>query len=321
MGRSDQRGGILRGVNIEVRLLPDADVDLADRIFREAFGTFLGVDMHDDTDLLRTRFRAPHTTALAAFAGGELAGSTLVTSWGSVGYLGPVSVAPDRWNAGIGTRLVAAATEVLAGRGTRHQGLFTFAHSPAHHRLYQRFGYWPRFLTVIMSRPVGGAEPVLGWRLGAAAPAARQALADGCAAVTDEILPGLDVRGEITAALDQGLGDVVLIGEPDTPRGFAICHTGPGTEAGSGSVYVKFAAVRPGPRVADAFGALLAACQGFAAGAGARRLTLGVNTARHDAYRHLLATGFRVETTGVTMHRPNEPGYDRADVYLLDDWR
>jgi hypothetical protein len=144
---------------------------------------------------------------------------------------------------------------------------------------------------------------------------------DGCAAVTDAIRPGLDLRGEIAAVLDQGLGDVVLVGEPDKPRGFAVCHIGAGTEAGSGIAYVKFAAVRPGPFAADAFAALVAACQGYAASAGAARLTLGVNTARHEVYRQLLAAGFRTDTLGVTMHRPNEPGYDREDVHLLDDWR
>ncbi|HET6258069.1 GNAT family N-acetyltransferase [Pseudonocardia sp.] len=308
-------------MTIEVRPLAEADVDAADHIFRDAFGAFLGVDMYDDTDLFRTRFRAPHTAALAAFVDGEIVGSVLVTLWGSVGYLGPLSVTPDRWGAGVGGRLVDAAMDILGGRGVTHQGLFTFAQSPKHHWLYQKFDLWPRFLTVIMSRPVTGGEPVLGWRLSAAAPAARRALVDACDAVTGAILPGLDVRGEIAAVLDQRLGEVVLIGEERTPRGFAICHTGPGTEAGSGIAYVKFAAVRPGPHVADAFGALLDACQGFAAGAGARRLTLGVNTARHGAYRRLLAAGFRVDTAGVTMHRPNEPGYDREDIYLLDDWR
>ena len=43
---------------------------------------------------------------------------------------------------------------------------------------------------------------------------------------------------------------------------------------------------------------------------------------RHEAYRALLARGFRIEIQGVTMHRrPNEPGYDRPDVYIIDDWR
>jgi predicted N-acetyltransferase YhbS len=308
-------------VEIEVRLLDEADVDVADDVFREAFATVLGAGVHRDTELVRTRFRAGHTTALGAFRDGELVGSNFVTAWGSVAYFGPLSVTPKQWGQGIGTRLVAVAVEVLDGWGAGHQGLFTFAQSPQHHGFYQRFGFWPRFLTAIMSRPLTGAEPQLGWRLSSVAPPDRPALVDGCAAVTEAIHPGLDVRGEIASVLDQGLGDVLLIGEPDAPRGFAVCHAGPGTEAGSGVAYVKFAAVRPGAGAAEAFGSLVAACQGFAVDAGAVRLTLGVNTARHEAYRDLLAAGFRTDSPGVTMHRPNEPGYDREDVRLLDDWR
>ena len=308
-------------MNIEVRSLRESDVDAADRVFRDAFGTVLGVGLPDDTRLLATRFRAPHTTALAAFDGEELVGSTLVASWGSVAYFGPLSVTPKRWGSGIGALLVSAAVDVLDGWGATHQGLFTFAQSPQHHRLYERFGFWPRFLTAIMSRPVTAGAPALGWRMSAAAPPDRAALVAACAKVTDAIHPGLDVRGEIAAVVDQGLGDVVLIGEPDAPRGFAVCHAGAGTEAGSAVAYVKFGAVRPGPGAARAFESLVAACQGFAVEVGAVRLTLGVNTARHEAYRQLLAAGFRTETPGVTMHRPNEPGYDREDVRILDDWR
>jgi hypothetical protein len=50
-------------------------------------------------------------------------------------------------------------------------------------------------------------------------------------------------------------------------------------------------------------------------------LIVGANMGRHEAYRALLARGFRIEIQGVTMHRPNEPGYDRPDVYIIDDWR
>lgn len=309
-------------MDIEVRPLVAADLDAADRVFRDAFGAFLGADIFGDTDLLRTRFRAPHTAAFGAFAGGELVGSNVATRWGGVGYFGPLSVTPKLWDGGIGAQLVDATMDVFARWGVTHHGLFTFAHSPKHHGLYQKFGFWPRFLTAIMSRPVSGTEPSHGWLLSASTAGARPALVDACAAVTGAILPGLEVRGEIAAVLDHGLGDVVLVGEPDAPSGFAVCHNGPRTEAGTGIAYVKFAAVRPGRlTAAHTFDALLTACQGWAAATGAGRLTLGVNTARHDAYRHLLGAGFRTDMPGVTMHRPNEPAYDRPDVYLLDDWR
>ncbi|MBW0118594.1 GNAT family N-acetyltransferase [Pseudonocardia sp. KRD-169] len=304
---------------MDVHPLGATDLDVADEIFRDAFGTFLGSDVFGDTDLLRTRFRAGHTTVLGAYHGSDLVGSNVVSRWGDVGWFGPLSVAPKLWDAGVGSRLMVATMEVFADWGVTHQGLFTFAHSPRHHGLYQKFGFWPRFLTAIMSRQVTGSEPPAGRLLSAAED--RAAAVAGCLAVTDALHAGLDVTGEIGSVLDQGLGDVVLVGDPDAPSGLAVCHTGAGSEAGTGIAFVKFAAVTPGPQARDAFDSLLAACQGWAAAAGARRLVAGVNTGRHDAYRHLLASGFRTDTPGVTMHRPNGPGYDRPDAYVLDDWR
>jgi hypothetical protein len=46
-----------------------------------------------------------------------------------------------------------------------------------------------------------------------------------------------------------------------------------------------------------------------------------MNTARRDAYRILLQRGFTADLIGVTMHRPDEPGYSRPDAYVIDDWR
>jgi hypothetical protein len=54
---------------------------------------------------------------------------------------------------------------------------------------------------------------------------------------------------------------------------------------------------------------------------GMTRLLAGANMARHEAYRHLVARGFRTEIQGVAMHRQNDPGYCRPGVYVIDDWR
>ena len=47
----------------------------------------------------------------------------------------------------------------------------------------------------------------------------------------------------------------------------------------------------------------------------------GVNLAREEAYRQMVARGFRTMIQGVTMHRPNEPSYSAPGLYVLDDWR
>jgi hypothetical protein len=47
----------------------------------------------------------------------------------------------------------------------------------------------------------------------------------------------------------------------------------------------------------------------------------GVNTARRRAYRLMRAAGFRTFLTGIAMHRPDRPGYDRPEIFALDDLR
>jgi hypothetical protein len=54
---------------------------------------------------------------------------------------------------------------------------------------------------------------------------------------------------------------------------------------------------------------------------GISRTVAGVNTARHNAYKKMIERNFRTDRQGVAMHRPNEPGYCRDNVYLIDDKR
>lgn len=46
-----------------------------------------------------------------------------------------------------------------------------------------------------------------------------------------------------------------------------------------------------------------------------------MNPARADAYGRMIARGYRTGLQGAAMHRTNESGYNRADMYVIDDWR
>jgi GNAT superfamily N-acetyltransferase len=309
-----------------VRPLQENDLTAAERICRIAFGTFLGAPDPEtfwtDRDYVRGRWRASHTAGFAAEAGGELAGSNFATNWGSIGFFGPLTVRRDLWNGGTGTRLVEAVMGSFSDWGTGHAGLFTFSHSPKHVALYQKFGFWPRFLTTIMALPVRpGIETERASRYSALAERDRQGCLRDCRTLSDAIYEGLDLTEEIRTVHAQQLGDTVLLSNEDRVAGFAICHYGPKSEAGAGTCFIKFGAVRPSTVAEEMFGRLLNACEAFAAAQGLPSLVAGVNTARHEAFRELTARGFRTEIVGVTMHRPNEPGYSRPGVYVLDDWR
>jgi hypothetical protein len=69
-----------------------------------------------------------------------------------------------------------------------------------------------------------------------------------CRELTDSIFAGLDVTAEIASVANQNLGETILLYNNSRLDGFAICHCGPGTEAGSGVCCIKFGAVGSGKK-------------------------------------------------------------------------
>ena len=311
---------------ISVQVLSPDHVDEAERVFRLAFGTFLRIpeplEFTGDCAFVRTRWQADPHSAWAALQDGRLVGSNFATRWGSFAFFGPLSVRPELWEAGIGRRLLDVTMQRFAEWDLAHAGLFTFAQSPKHLALYQRYGFFPHYLTAVAAKDValnGGVRPDECLSAGTAAD--RDAAVEECRRLTDAIFAGLDVGLEIRSVRAQALGDTLLLREDGALRGFAVCHVGPGTEAGSGACYVKFGAVAGGGDAGRRFAALLDLCERYAAQRGAAQLIAGVNTAREPAYRALLGHGFRSFLQGVAMRRPSQPGFSRPDVWLLDDWR
>jgi GNAT superfamily N-acetyltransferase len=312
--------------DVSVRPLKESDLATADHIVRLAFGTFLGLpdpgSFMGDASYVRTRWKAYPDAAFAAEINNEVVGSNFAANWGSVGFFGPLTIRPDLWDRGVGRRLMEPIMECFDKWQTKHAGLFTFAHSPKHIGLYQKFGFYPRFLTANMSKLVELSRRALAWTKLSDVPASeRTAIFDACRALTGTIYEGLDVAHEIRSVAEQKLGDTVLLWSKSKLTGLAVCHSGAGTEAGSGVCYVKFGAIRPSADAEQDFNRLLDACEELASSQNVSRLAAGVNTARHKAYRQMLARGFRTDFLGVAMEKPNEPGYNRPDIFLIDDWR
>lgn len=312
---------------ITVRAMREEDLDVADRVFRRAFGTMFGLPeperFRGDSALLRPRFAADPEAAFVAEEEGRIVGSIMAADWGSVGTLGPVSVAPEAWGRGIARLLVPPVLDLFARRGVTLGALFTHPQSAKHVRLYEAFGFELGAVTAILAKESGGYRSGDGAAvlLSSLDPVARAAVMHDCRALAGSLYDGLDLGREIATVVERRLGDCVLLrgtGEGSV-AGFAVCHYGAGSEAGSKALLVKFAAVRPG--AAADFAALLAHCEGLAAALGAARLTAAVNTARRQAYRLMRAAGYRSLMNGVAMHRPDRAGYDRPEIFAIDDLR
>lgn len=313
-------------MNTSIRLLQENELSTADHIFRLAFGTFIGLpqptDFGGDADYIQPRWKIDPTSAFAAEIDGKLVGSNIAINWGSVGIFGPLTVHPDFWNQGIAQRLIEAAIDQFTQWGTQQAGLFTFPNSPKHHALYQKFGFYPRFLTFVMAKPIQAVQQDLpGKKYSELDAGQRSQCLKECSELTDTIYSGLDLSREIEAVHAQNLGDTVLLGDEAGLAAFAVCHCGAGSEAGSDVCYVKFAAVRPRRQAGEQFERLLALCEAYGAAQKVSRLMAGVNTSHDAAYTRMVARQFRTEIIGVVMHKPNELGYNRPDVFVLDDWR
>ncbi|HVT95954.1 MAG TPA: GNAT family N-acetyltransferase [Acidobacteriaceae bacterium] len=293
----------------------------ADRIMRLAFGTFLGLPdpmaFMGDRNFMAPRFRAKHVKVLGARLDARLIGVVAATRWGAFGFFGPLVVLPEFWDKGVAQRLLEPTTKLFDRWGVRYSGLFTFAHSAKHVGLYQKFGYWPTYLTALMTyTPDAAPQTALPTVLSNLPRQQREQAIVACAQLTNRIDKGLDLTEEIRTVLTQRTGDVVLIFTRATLEGFAICVHGAGSEAGTRTCYVKFGAARND----NSFDRLLAACEAFAGSHGVN-LEAGVNFARENAYRRMKARGYRTMTQGVAMLRPHVAGFNRTNAYVIDDWR
>ena len=95
---------------------------------------------------------------------GAVIGSNIATNWGSFGFFGPLTIQPAFWNQGVAQSLLASTMDLFDTWGVREAGLFTFAQSGRHVHLYQKFGFWPRFLTAIMEKPVAKPAAKAWWK-------------------------------------------------------------------------------------------------------------------------------------------------------------
>lgn len=307
-----------------IRPMREEDLEAADHVVRLAFGTLFGLkdplSFGGDSGFVRPRWRSDPEAAYVAEEAGRIVGSIIAMDWGSIGVLGPLTVHPEYWGRGIARLLIPPILALFERRRMALATLFTHPESPKHVRLYESFGFAMQFNTLVMEKPLDRRPMDQNVELyNTLPPNAQNEVLSGCRATTDSIFPGLDLAREIRAAAAQRLGDTLLLREASRVIGFAVCHVGAGTEAGSGTLYLKFAAVRPG--AAEAFAALLDGCEALAAARGAARVVAGVNSARREAYHLMQARGYRSWLNGVTMNRPDQAGLSRRELFVIDDGR
>jgi GNAT superfamily N-acetyltransferase len=229
---------------------------------------------------------------------GQVAAFNIAHRSGSEGWMGPLAVRPDRQGAGIGKTIVRTAVDWLLEQGVATLGLETMPRTVENIGFYARLGFSPAYLTVTMTNDIatrGHAAPsLLSQRKGAAAEetlAAARRLAHGLTA-------HYDFTRELLLTAELGLGDASLLDGDAGLQAIVLWHAAPLAE---GRPKDEVRVLKLAASDLGAFEAAIAATEAAAARIGIRRVAIRCQTRYADAFRRLVARGYRVRWTDLRM--------------------
>jgi GNAT superfamily N-acetyltransferase len=309
-------------MNFEITLLQESELPEAEKLLRLSFGTFLRLsepmNFGNGAEYTSRWYRDP-LSVFAAQSDGKLIGFSMVANWGSCAGFGPIVTHPDYWDRGIGSQLISASWQKFDEWGSQQIIFCTHANSPKHIYFYGKFGAEPRFLIALLTQAIASIPPqILKAKRYSQLSCDRQVESLNAAyQLTNKIYDGLDWRSEILLVQQRSLGDTLFVWDDAELIGFAICHYGAGSEAAKGNCYIKLGAAKS----LAAFEQLIDECEALSMMMGMSFLVAGVDTACVDAYRFLIARKFHIQSLSISMHKPNQTGYSRPDVYVIEDRR
>ena len=248
---------------------------------------------------------------------GDIAAFNVAHQAGAEGWMGPLAVRPDRQGTGVGKTIVRSAADWLIDRGVTTLGLETMPRTPENIGFYARLGFTPSYLTVTLTNEIatrGQPAPVLLSRRDAAD---KQATMDAARCLVGELVPGIDFSREILLSAELGLGDTSLVEGGDGLDAMALWHSAPLADSRTRD---EVRVLKLAARDDRAFDAAIAAVEAAAAKAGIRRVAVRCQTRYTEAFRRLVARGYRVRWTDLRMTYEGYPERHAPAGVLFSNW-
>jgi hypothetical protein len=172
-------------------------------------------------------------------------------------------------------------------------------------------------LTVTLTNEIatrGHPEPVLLSRRQAEH---KEAAMDAVRRLVSDLAPGIDFSREILLSAELGLGDTSLVEGNNGLDAMAVWHSAPLADSRTRDEVriLKLAA-----RDDAAFDAAIAAVEAAAAKSGIRRIAVRCQSRYDEAFRRLIARGYRVRWTDLRMTYEGYPERHAAHGVLFSNW-
>jgi GNAT superfamily N-acetyltransferase len=235
---------------------------------------------------------------------------------GTEGWMGPLCVRPEYQGAGLGKRIVQEGIAMLRSGGASVIGLETMPRTMDNIGFYSGLGFIPGHLTLTVTLDAEKADGrvVL---LSRGSHREREAGMQRCRELTQELSPGYDFTREIELTERLALGDTVLLGSYDEPRGFALCHTTPLVE---GRARDELRVLKLVLRRRSELPQLVSALREQARRAGTRRVAIRLQGDYGDVYRTLIEMGAKVRWTDLRMSVYGWNERPPSDGMVLSNW-
>ena len=238
--------------------------------------------------------------------------------WGSFAYFGPIAVAPEAQGLGIAQRLIESVHQRWRRARVRRFGLECIGDAAQLVHLYTKMGYLPLSVGVAFVADAGADALPRGFRaerFGELALGDREAALKHLKRIAAESVPGFDPTVEVTAALENEIGDTVLVHGRRGILGFAVAHWTPLLRADGLAVPVAVVSRRGGTR---ATAALLRGLRTLALERQLAHVWIRVAGRRVKAQEVLKREGFRADQSRLRMKRGADE--ERAHQLLFDSW-
>jgi GNAT superfamily N-acetyltransferase len=303
----------------------ERDIDGLNRVFAEAF-----TDRYRRDGLIGVRVPQlnPLVWRYALLDAGEgamvwrdehddIAAFNVAHQAGVEGWMGPLAVRPDRQSTGVGKTIVRTAADWLIDRGVTTLGLETMPRTPENIGFYARLGFIPGYLTITLTNEIatrGHPAPVLLSRRSADE---KEAAMEAARRLVSDLVSGIDFSREILLTAELGLGDTSLVESDTGLDGLAVWHSAPLADSRTRD---EVRVLKLAARDDAAFDAAIGAVEAAAAKAGIRRIAVRCQSRYDEAFRRLIARGYRVRWTDLRMTYEGYPERHTTQGVVFSNW-
>lgn len=248
---------------------------------------------------------------------GDIAAFNVAHHAGVEGWMGPLAVRPDRQSFGVGKTIVRTAADWLIDRGVTTLGLETMPRTPENIGFYARLGFIPAYLTITLTNEIatrGHPAPTL---LSRRAAEDKEAAMHAARRLVSDLVSDVDFSREILLTAELGLGDTSLVESDTGLDALALWHSAPLADSRTRD---EVRVLKLAARDDAAFDAVIAAVEAAAAKAGIRRIAVRCQSRYDEAFRRLIARGYRVRWTDLRMTFEGYPERHAAQGVVFSNW-